>query len=188
MVNLVVILHLHIPKIVNFAATHMQIKMQILKLFIISIIILFNHHNAKKVFPAINLSTLEGKTVSTADYIGKGNPVLVSMWATWCAPCKRELDNIADLYPEWKEKYGLEILAVTIDNSRQLRKVPGVVSSKGWEYTILADENGNLQQTMGVATIPQTYLVAGDGEIIYDHNGYSPGDEEEIGNLLANMK
>jgi peroxiredoxin len=162
--------------------------MQILKLFLISSFLFLSNDDVKKVFPIVELSTLEGKTVSTKDFIGKGNPVLVSMWATWCAPCKRELDNIADLYPEWKEKYGLEILAVTIDNSRQLRKVPGIVSSKGWEYTILSDENGNLQQTMGVATIPQTYLVNGDGEIIYDHNGYAPGDEEEIGELLEGIK
>jgi peroxiredoxin len=162
--------------------------MQILKLFLISSLLFISNADEKKVFPTVELSTLEGKAVSTKDFIGKGNPVLVSMWATWCAPCKRELDNIADLYPEWKEKYGLEILAVTIDNSRQLRKVPGIVSSKGWEYTILSDENGNLQQTMGVATIPQTYLINGAGEIIYDHNGYAPGDEEEIGELLADME
>lgn len=161
--------------------------MQILKIFIILLLFSGYHGMEKKTFPEVNLSTLEGKTVSTKDYIGQGNPVLISMWATWCAPCKRELDNIADLYPEWKENYKLEILAITIDNSRQLRKVPAMVSSKGWKYTILSDEKGHLQQTLGVGTIPQTYLINGQGEIIYDHNGYAPGDEEEIGELLKEM-
>lgn len=162
--------------------------MQILKLFIISSLFLMSSDEEIKQFPEVTISTLEGKSISTSDYIGKGNPVFVSLWATWCAPCKRELDNISELYPEWKEKYDLEILAITIDNARQLRKVPAMVSSKGWEYTILADVDGNLKNTLGVASIPQAYLLDGDGNIIYEHSGYTPGDEEDLIDHLEKMK
>ncbi|MBT8230553.1 MAG: TlpA family protein disulfide reductase, partial [Bacteroidia bacterium] len=89
--------------------------------------------------PAVDVKTLEGKTVSIKDYIGKGNLTVMSFWATWCSPCKRELDAIAEIYPDWQEEYGVEILAVTIDDARTLAKVPALVETKGWEYTVLAD-------------------------------------------------
>ncbi len=135
-------------------------------------------------FPSVNIKTLEGKTVNIQDYIGNGNITVVSFWATWCSPCKRELDAIADLYPDWKEEYGVEFLAVTIDNARALAKVPAMVTSKGWEYTILSDAKQELQRALNFQTVPQTFLLDGKGEIIFSHNGYNPGDEFELEELI----
>ena len=131
-------------------------------------------------FPSINVKTLEGQTVNIKDYVGQGNITVVSFWATWCSPCKRELDAIADLYPEWQEDYGVEFVAVTIDNARALAKVPAMVSSKGWEYTILSDAKQELQRALNFQTVPQTFLVGADGQILYTHSGYNPGDEFEL--------
>ncbi|NNF22847.1 MAG: TlpA family protein disulfide reductase [Saprospiraceae bacterium] len=130
--------------------------------------------------PAVDVKTLEGKTVSIKDYIGKGNLTVMSFWATWCSPCKRELDAIAEIYPDWQEEYGVEILAVTIDDARTLAKVPALVETKGWEYTVLADVKRELQKALNFQTIPQTFLLNGDGEIVYTHSGYNPGDEYEL--------
>lgn len=131
-------------------------------------------------FPSINVKTLEGQTVNIRDYVGNGNITVVSFWATWCSPCKRELDAIADLYPEWQEEYGVEFIAVTIDNARALAKVPAMVSSKGWEYTILSDAKQELQRALNFQTVPQTFLIGPDGDILYTHSGYNPGDEFEL--------
>ncbi|HRG65642.1 MAG TPA: TlpA disulfide reductase family protein, partial [Saprospiraceae bacterium] len=92
-----------------------------------------------KKFPAASLKTLDGKTVNVQDYIGKGNPVIVSFWASWCSPCKRELDAMTEIFPEWQANYKVELLAITIDDSRGLAKVPGIVTSKSWPFTVLAD-------------------------------------------------
>jgi peroxiredoxin len=134
----------------------------------------------EKKFPSANIKTLEGKTVNITDYIGKGKPVIISFWASWCSPCKRELDVMSEIYPEWKSTYGVELIAITTDDSRGLAKVPGIVSSKGWPFIVLADTNNELQQALGFQSIPETFLLDGAGNIIYTHSGYNLGDELEL--------
>jgi cytochrome c biogenesis protein CcmG, thiol:disulfide interchange protein DsbE len=133
-----------------------------------------------KPFPSATVKTLQGKTVNVKDYVGNGKITVVSFWATWCSPCKRELDAFKDLYPAWQKDYGVDIVAITIDDARGMAKVPGMVKSKGWDYTILSDSNGKLQQSLNFQTIPQTFLVDAAGNIVASHNGYNPGDEFEL--------
>ena len=136
--------------------------------------------------PSVNVKTLEGKTVNIQDYVGKGKPVVFSFWATWCIPCQKELDIIADMYPEWQDK-GVELLAITIDDARQLAKVPGMVASKGWEYTVLSDSKQQLQRAMNFQAVPQTFLIDGEGNIVYAHSGYQAGDEIELEDKILDL-
>lgn len=133
-----------------------------------------------KTLPSVELKTLEGQAIDLQELGQKGHPVLISFWATWCSPCKKELDAIMDYYPEWQEKYNLEIVAITIDNRRALAKVKPMVETKGWEYTILSDANSNCLQALNFQSVPQTFLLNAKGEIVYSHAGYVPGDEEEL--------
>ena len=151
---------------------------QLLTLALAAILVSFTTPNDKKL-PNVQIKTLEGQAVNIQDYVGKGKPVVLSFWATWCAPCKKELDIISDMYPDWQEE-GVELLAITIDDARQLAKVPGMVASKGWEYTVLSDSKQELQRALNFQTVPQTFLVDGEGNIVYAHSGYQPGDEIEL--------
>ena len=130
--------------------------------------------------PSVDVKTLKGKTVNIQDYVGNDKLTVMSFWATWCSPCKRELDAIADIYPDWQEEYNVEVLAITIDDTRTLAKVPALIETKGWEYTVLADVKGELKKALNFQTIPQTFLVNQKGEIVYTHSGYNPGDEYEL--------
>lgn len=135
---------------------------------------------AQNSFPDVDLKDLDKKTVNIKEAVSQGNLTVVSFWATWCSPCKRELDAVADIYPDWQEEHGVEFIAITTDNARTLAKVPGMVEAKGWEYTILSDVNQDLMNALNFETIPQTFLIDGEGNIIYRHNGYNPGDEFEL--------
>ncbi len=142
---------------------------------------------AQKTIPAVEVKTLDGQTVNMQDFATNGKITVVSFWATWCKPCQQELDAIADLYPDWQEEYGMELVAVTIDTRRALAKVPPMVETKGWEYTILSDVNQQLRQALNFQTIPQTFLLDQQGNIVYEHSGYVPGNEYELEDKIRKL-
>ncbi len=136
--------------------------------------------SAQKTVPSINIKTLEGKTVNIQDYTSQGKITVLSFWATWCSPCKKELNTIADMYSDWQEKYDMQLIAITIDNSRALRKVKPMVDNFGWDYVVLSDEKEELKKALNFQTVPQTFLIDQEGNIVYAHSGYTPGDEYEL--------
>jgi peroxiredoxin len=140
----------------------------------------------KKV-PAVNLKDLKGKTYNTAN-LGLKGPVVISFWATWCAPCKKELNAIHDLYEEWQAETGVKIIAVSIDDQRSVLRVAPYVSSVMWPYEILLDSNKQFAQALGVNNVPHTFLVDCTGKIVWQHNNYAEGDEAEVHEQLLKLK
>jgi thiol-disulfide isomerase/thioredoxin len=131
----------------------------------------------KQTMPDLILKDMNGNNKNVADYSKTGKITIISFWATWCTPCKKELSNIHELYDDWKEKYGLELVAVTVDNSRNVPKVKPYVNGQGWEYDILLDVNSDLARALNVLAPPQTFLLDQNGNIVYSHLGYTEGDE-----------
>lgn len=135
--------------------------------------------NAQNPLPDVNLKTLMGKTISTTE-ISKNNKLMViSLWATWCVPCKNELDAIAEVYEDWVDDTGVSLFAVSIDDSRTSKRIKPMINGKDWEFEILLDENSDLKRAFGVSTVPFTVLIK-NGKIVYKHTGYTPGYENEL--------
>ncbi len=137
------------------------------------------HGAETKKIPSVQLKDMEGNPVNTAE-LGIDGPIIVSFWATWCSPCKRELNTIHELYPDWQDETGVTLVAVSIDDEKTKRGVPLYVNGKGWEYVVLMDPNGDFKRAMGVNNVPHTFLVDKEGNIVYSHNNFAPGDEEEL--------
>jgi peroxiredoxin len=135
---------------------------------------------AQKQVPDVKLKTLKKQTVSLHESLQQADYTVLSFWATWCAPCKRELNTIAGVYEDWQKKYDMQLIAITIDDQRMLSKVPAMVATNWWEYPVLADEDSSLRNAINVTSIPRTFIVDRKGNILYDHNGYKPGDEIEL--------
>ena len=131
--------------------------------------------------PSVELKDLADMTVDTRAFVEEAEgPVLFCFWATWCSPCKRELNNYAELYEDWQDETGVNIVAVSIDDQRSIRRVAPYVNSVLWDYDVLLDPNKDFARAMQVVNVPHTFLVNGEGEIVWQHNNYADGDEEEV--------
>lgn len=160
---------------------------------IVSLIIFSNIAKAndstkvKQQLPSIEVKKLDGSKVNIQDFGKTGKITIIAFWATWCGPCIKELDNILDIYEDWQAKYGCELIAVTIDDSRNISKVKPFVNGKGWPYLILTDENKDLARAMNVNNPPQVILINAAGEIVYVHNGYTPGSEIDLEDKMKEL-
>lgn len=131
--------------------------------------------------PAVVLKTLDGKTISTDTLSNDGKPFIIDFFATWCKPCNRELSAIAEVYEEWQEETGVKLIAVSIDQAQNIHKVAPLVNENEWPYeTVLLDPNSDFKRALGIQMIPYTLVVDGQGNIVYKHNGYTDGAEEEL--------
>ena len=77
--------------------------------------------SGKKV-ASVQLKDMDGNSVNTAALELDG-PIIISFWATWCSPCKRELNTIQDLYPDWQDETGVTLVAVSVDDEKTKNSV-----------------------------------------------------------------
>lgn len=159
---------------------HIFTAMKKLTLFFAAFVLTLSTALAQDAMPDVVIKTLDGASVAANTLATGEGPSVVAFWATWCSPCKKELDAYAEYYDDWKEDMGVEVYAVTIDTRRALSKVKPMVETKGWEFPILSDANSELMQALNFQTIPQVYILDKEGNIVYSHSGYVPGDEYEI--------
>lgn len=138
--------------------------------------------------PSVRLKDLTGSTIDTGTLENEGNPIVICFWATWCSPCKRELNNYMDYYGDWQDETGVKIVAVSIDDTRSINRVSPYVMSSGWEFDILLDPAGDFKRAMQVVNVPHTFLYNGDGELVWSHNNYAEGDEEELYEELIKLE
>jgi len=129
--------------------------------------------------PSVELKTLDGKTFNMNQISNDGKPIIITFWATWCKPCIKEHDAINDVYEDWVDETGVKMIAISIDNARSSKRVAPTVNGKSWEFEVLLDENSDLKRAMNVNVPPHTFIVNGEGTIVWQHVGYLDGDEEE---------
>lgn len=156
-------------------------------LLVLAISFGFTQPVTNKKLPDITIADLQGKPVNIQEFTAGGKITVLSFWATWCAPCKRELDAITELYPTWVSEYNTRLVAITIDNARALTQVKPLIQEKGWEFDVLVDSKQELQQALNFQAIPQTFVVDANGNIVYQHEGYTPGDEYELEKIIKDL-
>ncbi len=152
-----------------------------------SVLFIASSFSQERTLPSVKVKDLKNKMINIQSVENNDNPIVISFWATWCKPCKKELNTIAEVYEEWQDDTEVKLIAVSIDDSRSASKVKPYVNARGWEYDIYIDSNRELARSMGVSTVPHTFLLDGNGNIVWEHKGYIDGDEDELLEQIENI-
>ena len=134
---------------------------------------------------AQNLSTLstpleapDGTQTSLAD-LGAGKVTIVSFGATWCVPCKKEMQAVNDIYDSLQSN-NIQYVAVFIDNTKTMSKVGPYVTAKKFKFPVLLDPNQEVFETVNGTEVPYALIYDQNGELKFKHDGYFEGDEEHL--------
>lgn len=145
-----------------------------------------NVSKSKKI-PSVTVKTIDGKTFNTSTISNNGKPIILSFFALWCKPCMKELSTIAEVYDDWQKETGVKLIAVSIDDARSSSRVLPTINGNNWQYEVLLDVNSDFKRAMNVNMIPHTFLIDGNGEIVWQHTSFSEGSELELINLVRKL-
>jgi len=152
-------------------------------IFVIIIILSINVFASEKL-PDFSLQDLNGKQVKISDFIGE-QPVIIDFWATWCAPCLKELPKLDKMQKQFGDS--LLVIAISTDKPRKKNEVKKHIKSQKFKFTTLLDTRGEARKLLNIKNIPFTLLIDKNGEIVYDHLGYNTGDEKHLEEQLMKL-
>ena len=137
--------------------------------------------------PDVKVENAQGKIVSVRD-LAQGKPLIIAYWSIACKPCIQELNAINDALADWRSEAEFEVIAVSVDDARLKASAKAVANSRGWEFICVYDENQALKRAMNVSLTPQSFVVDGEGNIIFSHSGYTPGSEQLLFDKIVELK
>lgn len=138
--------------------------------------------------PDVKIENQAGKVISTNDLVD-GTPMIISFWSTTCKPCIMELNAINDSLYEWLEEVDMKVVAVSVDDARTVSRARAMAKGQGWDdFTCIYDKNQEFKRAMNVSLTPHTFIVDGEGNIVYTHSGYTPGSEQELFEKISKLK
>ena len=119
---------------------------------------------------------IDGNKVTISEHRGK--VVIVSFWASWCGPCRKELPILASIAKTVGPDH-LKVISINFhDEQTAFRAVSDAL--KTLPITILRDANGKAARKFEVKGIPRMVIIDRDGKVAADHTGYGEGSVDEI--------
>ena len=125
-------------------------------------------------FKVHNLVTREEVSLSSQH----GKVVILTFWASWCGPCKRELP-ILEKAQRLVGKDKLIVMAVSFhdtDDALNALKRPAA----NWQINVMRDRTGHVASLYSVSGIPHLFMIGRDGKVVANHLGYGDSSLEEL--------
>jgi len=134
-----------------------------------------------KAAPATPITTADGRQTSLTAF--QGRVVLLNFWATWCAPCVREMPSLDRLQAVLRGE-GLEVVAVSEDFAGLDVVAPFFERLKLENLAIYLDSGNALGKDLGIAGLPTTFLIDREGRMVGGLEGPAEWDSEEAVALI----
>lgn len=137
-----------------------------------------NNHTSVPNSPHINIDTprtkaidfklkdLVGKEVSLSDF--KGKKVYLNFFATWCPPCKAEMPEMQNLYEETRDS---DLVILAVDLGEDTETVSKFINKNKYSFKVLLDSNNTAAEKYQITSIPVSYIIDKDGNIVDKHIG-----------------
>ena len=148
--------------------------------YTLALLLLSQFTFSQEVLPSADLINTKGETVNIKEYTTTGSPKLISLWATWCGPCRMELNALKKVSDRWKSEYDVEIIAISVDMPQMVNRARAMFEKNGWDYTFLHDNNQELMEKLGIQNIPYSMLIDGNGKVQSVQMGYYPDYEKHL--------
>lgn len=127
--------------------------------------------------PPFAAATLEDDTVELGEL--RGEAVLVNIWATWCAPCRREMPGLAELHERFRGD-GFQVVAVSVDARGGVRSIREFVEEYRIPFTVLHDPEQQVTRAFRTFGVPESILLDRDGRVIERWFGEIDALEESV--------
>lgn len=154
-------------------------KLILFKMMLFSMLVIrpaFSQEVGKNAPPFV-ATTLEGEKIDLNDY--KGKPVILDFWASWCAPCLKEMPFLMELQEKY-DKTKLSIIAVNLDNDKKNAHKFLAKLNKPVPFPVVFDDDKTLAKLYQPAAMPTTVFIDAEGKVQYRHKGFKESDKPEF--------
>ncbi len=131
----------------------------------------------------IDLKLADGSLVNSSDvFKNNGKPTVLLFWLTTCGPCRAEMKVIKQKYAQWQEEADFNLYAVSIDFKKNYERFSKMVKDNNWPWEAFNDVNREFLSIMpgNLNGLPQSFVLDGNGEIVYHKRKWRPGDEDKL--------
>ncbi len=132
--------------------------------------------------PDFTLMNRSGEMVSLNDF--RGQVVLINFWATWCAPCRKEMPFLEQIYQRY-ERLGVTLLGVNVEDGPEEAKA--FLKETPVSFPVLFDMDKTVSSLYGVEAMPTTILVDRQGNVRFVHYGYQAGYENDYQDQIRTL-
>ncbi len=111
-------------------------------------------------------------------------PVLVDFWASWCAPCKKELPVLAEFYERYKDQ-GLQVIGMNVD--KDINAARRYLKTNPLPFPVVLDGDKAIMNRFDGKGVPTTFWIKGDGEIRQRSVGYEESARPKVERWLQDL-